>query len=261
MTSPGKSNGLLRALVGLLLFGAAFGYVEAAVVVYLRGLYEPLHQRLHPDRPADDLFPILTLDQLEEAGPPYLRCLGTELAREAATLLMLAGVALTLGRGFREWLAAFGIAFGIWDIFFYLSLKALLDWPASLGTWDLLFLLPVPWSGPVLAPLIVAVGMIAGGVLVLWREDRGRPVLPTSRQWAGLAAGAGVVVSAFCWDFRTVMAGAEPAGFAWPIFTLGIALGLAAFLGAVRGGGREMPSPCPIPAARGARKICDTFFL
>ena len=41
---------LPRVLTALLLFGIAFGYVEAAVVVYVRVLYEPLHQQLYPGR-------------------------------------------------------------------------------------------------------------------------------------------------------------------------------------------------------------------
>ena len=41
---------LRRTLAALGLFGVAFGYVEAAVVVYLRELYEPVQDRLFPDR-------------------------------------------------------------------------------------------------------------------------------------------------------------------------------------------------------------------
>ena len=43
-------KGWLRTTIALLLFGMSFGYVEAAVVCYLRELYEPVHQRFHPGR-------------------------------------------------------------------------------------------------------------------------------------------------------------------------------------------------------------------
>ena len=79
-----------------------------------------------------------------------------EIGREAATMLMLAAIALAVARNTRQWTAAFAIAFGVWDIVFYACLKLLLGWPASLFTWDILFLIPVPWVGPVLAPVLIS---------------------------------------------------------------------------------------------------------
>ena len=55
------------------------------------------------------------------------------------------------------------IVFGAWDLSFYASLKVLIGWPASLMTWDLLFLIPVPWVGPVLAPSIVSITLVPVG--------------------------------------------------------------------------------------------------
>jgi hypothetical protein len=217
---------LARVLTALLLFGVSFGYVEAAVVVYLRALLEPEQ----PSLAQGELFPLKTKDQLEAAGRPYLRWLATEVAREAATLAMLAAVALALARSFREWFAAFLAVFGIWDIFFYLFLKVLLDWPASLLTWDLLFLLPVPWVGPVLAPVLVALSMIVAGVLVLWREASGRPVRSNWPHWLALCLGGLLIVTAFCWDYRNILAGGEPNPFNWPLFLLGVGVGLTSFL-------------------------------
>src|SRR5262249_41148126 len=155
----------------LVLFGTSFGYVEAAVVVYLRAHYEALHQRLHPERTPGDYFPILTLEQLHAAGPEYARFLYTELVREVATMLMLAAVSICVAGNFRQWLAAFMVAFGVWDLAYYLSLTLLIGWPDSLFDWDLLFLLPVPWAGPVWAPVAVALVMVGAGGVLLWRES------------------------------------------------------------------------------------------
>lgn len=231
--APQRMPGLLRVLAALLLFGVSFGFVEAAVVVYLRPLYQPLHGR-HPDA----LFPLATLEQLK-ARPEYLRWLYTELAREGATLLMLAAVALAGARSFRQWFAAFVVVFGIWDVFFYVFLKVLLDWPADLGTWDLLFLLPVPWVGPVLAPLLVALSMIVCGMIALWREAIGQPLRLTGWHWLVLVAGGVVLVTAFCWDWRNTTAGGVPNPFHWPLFAVGLALGLASFGHALRAGTRD----------------------
>src|SRR5947209_5559288 len=106
-----RGTGLVRPLAALLAFAVSFGYAEAAVVVYVRGLYEPLHRRLYPAAPADALYPLVSPGQLAAAGPDYPRWLRTELAREGATLAMLAAVALAVAGTGRAWLAAFLAAF------------------------------------------------------------------------------------------------------------------------------------------------------
>jgi hypothetical protein len=74
--------------------------------------------------------------------------LKTEVIREAATMVMLASVGLAVAWNFNTWVAAFVIAFGVWDICYYVFLKLLFDWPRSLLEWDLLFLIPLPGSVP-----------------------------------------------------------------------------------------------------------------
>src|SRR5206468_746926 len=99
-----------------------------------------------------------------------------------------------------EWAAAFVITFGTWDITFYIFLKLLLDWPASLFTWDILFLIPVPWIGPVLAPVLVSAVMIAAGVWHLRGKAQGTPVRIGAAHWSGIMAGAAVIVISFAMD-------------------------------------------------------------
>jgi len=225
-----------RVLIALVLFGVSFGYVEAAIVVYLRALYEPLRQRIEPDRPVGELFPLIRLDQLQAEGPLHIRRLATELGREAATLIMLATIALAMSRNGREWFAGFMITFGVWDIFYYVFLKVLLDWPRSLLTWDILFLLPVPWVGPVISPVIVAVSMIAGGVILLWRESLGRPVGLNLLHWTLIVSGALMIILAFCWDYRNTASGGDPNPFNWGLFAAGEVVGFSSFLHALSWG-------------------------
>jgi hypothetical protein len=223
-----------RVLV-LVIFGLAFGYLEAAVVVYLRHLSEPARVSYYPDTTAADLFPILTPTELRMAdGGELWRLFPVEIAREAATLIMLAAIACLAGTNGIQRLAAFVVAFGIWDIAFYLSLKILIGWPASLLTWDLLFLLPVPWSGPVLAPAIVSCSMISGGILVLRQESRGQAVRLGATDWAGIFVGAFVIFVSFTWDYRTVLAGHMPHPYEWPLFALGEVISLGSFLRGLR---------------------------
>src|SRR5207248_2543256 len=153
----------------------------------------------------------------------------TELFREFATLAMLGSVALIAARQMREWVAAFLVCFGIWDIVFYLSLKMLLDWPPSLLTWDILFLLPVPWVGPVITPILVSVSMTGAGLIVLWREHHDKPVYITRSRWALILLGGVMIVGAFVWDFRNTAQGGNPNPFNWILFFAGELTGVAGF--------------------------------
>lgn len=108
-------------------------FLESAVVVYLRAIY-------YPD---GNLFPMKLIEG---------RIAVTELWREAATMVMLITVAVIVSKRAIERFAWFIYAFAIWDIFYYVFLYFLLGWPQSLLTWDILFLIPVTWTGPVLAP-------------------------------------------------------------------------------------------------------------
>jgi hypothetical protein len=225
---------LLRALVALLLFGVAFGYLEAAVVSYLRILHEPARRHYYPNRKPGQLFPLLTLDQLRAAGQEQQGTLVIEIGREAATMLMLAAIALAVARNGREWTAAFAIAFGVWDIVFYACLKLLLGWPASLFTWDILFLIPAPWVGPVMAPVLVSLVMIGAGIRCLWREASGRPLHVGPWNAGGVLIGALTIVLSFTLDYRNIMAGGLPRPFHWEVFGLGMAIGAASYWQAAR---------------------------
>jgi hypothetical protein len=215
-----------RIAAALILFGISFGYVEAAIVVYLRTLYEPLRAQIYPQAKPDDVFPLIRLDQLKAAGRQHAKLLAIEVGREAATLVMLAGAGLAISRSNGQWLAGFAIAFGVWDIAFYAFLKLLIDWPASLFTWDLLFLIPVPWAGPVLAPVIVSATMIVCGFTYLKRPL----TRPTQwGDWLSVCAGGLIVILSFTLNYHDLMAGGTPNAFAWWLFAAGEALGLLAF--------------------------------
>jgi len=184
-------------------------------VVYLRALGGPV--RTAAGLP-DDLFPLVKTSQLG----PHLPIVKTEVIREAATIVMLATVAAAATRTFPGWLAAFSIVFGAWDLSFYAALKALLGWPPSFMTWDLLFLIPVPWVGPVLAPSIVSVTLVLGGIWGLMREPRRVDWIT----WGLLIAGGATVFASFVWDWRYIVDGGYPRWFPWALFWAGEAAGM-----------------------------------
>ncbi len=217
----------LRPIAILLLFATAFGYLEAAVVSYLRILHEPARRHFYPNRPSGELFPLLTLERVGVVG--QRQTLLIEIGREAATMMMLAAIALAVAGNARQWAAAFAIAFGVWDIVFYAGLKLLLGWPASLFTLDILFLIPVPWVGPVIAPVLVSIAMITGGIWCLCREAAGTPLRIGRWNITGVLLGALVIVLSFTLDYRNIMAGGMPHPFHWGVFGLGLGIGAVSY--------------------------------
>ncbi len=236
-------------LMAAVLFATAFGYVEAAVVVYLRVVYQPIHQGLHPNNAPHDLLPAVTLHQLRARGWEMERQLYVELGRELATLVMLTSVAWGMCRSRREWFALFALMFAVWDILYYVFLWLTIGWPPSLLTWDILFLLPVIWTGPVIAPMLVSCGLILGSVWALVREGRNRPLRLPLWCWLGMIAAGLVVIVAFCWDWRTVQAGGVPESFRWDVFLGGLFSGLAIFFLGVVHDRKKTARSSPVLAA------------
>lgn len=215
------------------LFSVAMAFLEAAVVVYLRQIYYP----------GGFTFPLTSM-------PPW--AMGVEMLRELATLVMLASVAGATSRSFSSRLAYFLYCFGVWDIFYYLWLKLLLDWPPSVMTWDILFLIPIAWAGPVLAPIVVSLTMIAlAGALLPSARAGVRPAM-SRKEWAVLLVGASLVFIAFVWEysrlavtsglfrdspgtgkvrgFLDAVSSHIPSDFNWPLFVLGELLILCAVI-------------------------------
>lgn len=200
-------------------YASAMAYLESAVVVYL--------QRALSMSPST-LFPLR--DQATLGGLASI-----EAGREVATIVMLVAVGWLAGRRSLERLAWTCVAFGIWDIGYYFWLWVFIGWPSSLGTTDLLFLIPVPWVAPVLAPLLVSLALIIFGLLVARRLRSGRSFVPNSKHWLLLIAGGLVVILSFTLDSGNIRRGGMPTSFAWPVFAVGMvmaSLGAVALLGA-----------------------------
>jgi hypothetical protein len=159
-----------------------------------------------------------------------------EVGREACTMVMLATVGIAAGRTNVGKLAFFLFLFGVWDIFYYIWLKVFLNWPPSLLTWDVLFLIPVPWVGPVLAPVSVACTMIGMALIMLRLEDRG-PVLPAGTTvWLAQVVAALIIIVSFTMDViprldarGTLLAQWVPTTYRWEMLLLGLVLSIGTF--------------------------------
>ena len=199
-----------RTLTWAAVFALAFGYLEGAVVVYLRRLVYPDGFR----------FPLVALD------PELVRI---EIAREAATILMLLGAAALASADRVRRFGVFAFCFGLWDLGYYAALKLLLDWPASLLDWDVLFLIPLPWLSPVLAPVLVSLALIgAGAALAGQPEGRDWSFLRPRDWWIETAAGL-VIIASFLGSLPAVRDGAVPTSYPWWLFLVGWLGGLGWF--------------------------------
>ena len=187
------------------LYAIAMAAVESAVVVYLRAQ----HTGAAP------------LSVLQYELPSHL--LTIEIAREAATLLMLIAVAAIAGRNAWEGFLYFAFAFGLWDICYYVWLWVFIGWPPSLLTWDVLFLIPVPWIGPVLAPVIVSLCLVGGALWLLSRPERRL----SRRAWALGTFGCAIVLLSFMIDHNYVFEATDPPRFRWELFWAGILVALS----------------------------------
>jgi hypothetical protein len=159
------------------------------------------------------------------------------VGREAATLVLILTGAWLFGNIRQERIAYFLIIFAIWDIFYYVWLKVLLGWPATLLDWDILFLIPMVWASPVLYPVLVSLAMFAFAVAILYRCAQGRPLTVTYTDWLGWSASLLIIVVSFCLGGTHIAEPDYAQCFPWPLFAGGFALGIVFCARSLRGRG------------------------
>lgn len=177
---------ILKTYIYITLFAIAMGYMESAVVVYLRELYYP--------------------DGFNFPLKPIGQTIGiTEILREAATLIMLITAGILTGRTKTEKFGFFIYCFAIWDIFYYIFLKLLLGWPESLMTWDILFLIPTTWVGPVIGPVINSLTMILLAILISHFTNLRIKTKISMKEWLLFITGSVVIIISYVEDYLDFM--------------------------------------------------------
>ncbi len=197
----------------VVIYAMAMAWVESAVVFYLRSM----------------------IDRIEPYQPNPLPIIGgfasVELPREFATMVMLFAVGCLAGKTWRARIGYAVVAFGVWDIFYYVFLKIICDWPHSLLDWDILFLLPMPWWGPVIAPVLISLLMILWGTFATQFERD--PISPLSNWRAWILNFAGVVLALYVFMSDAISVSlrgldairtALPEKFNWPLFNFALLL-------------------------------------
>ena len=189
------------------LLSIAFAYIESAIVVYLREIYYPNGFE----------FPLKIL--INKVA--YI-----EIGRELATIVLLFSIAFIAGKNLKERVNYFFFTFGVWDIFYYIWLKVFLNWPSSLMTWDILFLIPVPWTSPVLAPVLVSLFFILISFFLLRLESLGKSVTFCAFDIGAVLLSFFFIILSFTLDFKMILKGGIPSYFNWYLFAGAIVLGV-----------------------------------
>ncbi len=180
------SMNLRNKIITITAFAVAMAFLETAVVVYMREILYPGGFR----------FPL---------SPVPVDLAVTELLREVATMVMLVTIAVLAARRFSTGFAWFLYSFAVWDIFYYVFLWLLLGWPESILTWDVLFLIPTTWTGPVLSPVLVSLTMILLAMVILVQDQKGKDTRILAREWGGLILGSLVLILGFVFDYSRHM--------------------------------------------------------
>jgi hypothetical protein len=222
-TSAEPLKTTMTRFVIAVIFSIAFAYIESAVVVYLRVIF-------HPD---GFTFPLSNVDTILQ----HKAILLTEIGREAATIVLILTAAWLFGRNLRQRFAYFLTIFAVWDIFYYVwlkvfsaCLKAIPDWPVSIMDWDILFLIPIAWAGPVVAPVLASIVMLVFAMIILYRDCCGRPIRASRIDWIGFIAAAVIIVVSFCIPGPHIAEPNYQSYFYWPVFAAGLIGAIALFV-------------------------------
>ena len=208
------------------IFAIAMAYLEAAVVVYLRKVYG-----------------ITDLMLSVPAFDPQIGAI--ELGRELATLVMLFAIGWAVGHNLcsREGYAIF--AFGLWNIFYYFWLRVMIGWPNSLFDPDLLFLIPLPWWGPVLSSVLIALLLVIFGTMLALEEVFGYSLRISRFNLVLFALSALIMLYTFMRDALALLPSdlqalsqAKLTNFKWPLFLCGYGLGVFGLWRSIQRGGK-----------------------
>jgi hypothetical protein len=193
-----------KKLLSVSIFIIAMAYLESAIVVYLRGLYG-IEVLLRDINLTPDKYTFI------------------EIGREAATIVMLVTIALIAGNSKPKKWGYFFLSFGLWDIFYYIWLYILIQWPQSLLEWDILFLIPLPWWGPVLSPVLISLLLISIGYLLIGEVK----FKITGLDWSIIILSIVILLFTFVEDsINIILTGVgditqiKPAKFNWALFLI-----------------------------------------
>ena len=125
------------------IFGAIFGFVEAAAIIYIRSAgFQNFSSKVYQQ---PEIFSHL----------PH-NFLILENFRELGTIAMIICMAFAVAKNFTSRLIIFLWIFSFGFLFFYLSMLIIIKWPSSFLSIDFIGSFPAPWYAPVYFPVAIS---------------------------------------------------------------------------------------------------------
>ena len=100
-------------------------------------------------------------------------------------------------------------------------------WPIDL---DILFLIPIPWIGPVIAPMSIAVLLVPGGFTIAYLNHHGRTFTVPKASWLLAFLGAAIILTSFMKDFGATFRQQMPEPYSYWMLLGGEVLFIISFL-------------------------------
>ena len=211
----------VRKFIAVTIYAIAMGYLESAVVIYLR-------QTAFGSSPNGSLqdFQVFPIRFLE----PKLGAV--EFVREAATIIMLLAVGYLAGKNRFRQIMFFVYSFAVWDIFYYMFLRLFTGWPSSLGDFDVLFLIPVIWVSPVVCPILISLLLTFASAILIFLSTKSENVRINTINLCFFLLGSGIEFYSFTGQIFRILFQQGPKGletfsptsFNWPLFFVGYLL-------------------------------------
>lgn len=202
---------LIERFAAVLIYSVAMGFLESAVVIYLRETTFGNSVQVFP---------------MQLIAPQLAR---VEIIREAATIIMLLAIGYLAGKNiFQKWMF-FVFSFAIWDVFYYFFLAILTGWPNSFGNFDVLFLIPIVWLSPVAAPILISLLLTTASTMLIYISENAEGVKIDLAKFGIFSLGAAIDFYSFTeQSFRIMISqgqkgleGFSPVSFDWLSFWVG----------------------------------------
>lgn len=222
----------MKRIAAVSIYAAAMGYLESAVVIYLRELAFGNSVQVFPLRYFEPQLGLL------------------EIGREVATIVMLLSVSYLAGRSrLQKWMF-FVYSFAIWDIFYYIFLRIFTGWPSSLYNFDVLFLIPVIWIGPVLSPVLISLLLAVSSLTIILLREKSENIRIGLVDFGAFSLGSLIVFYSFTEQIFYILLSVGPKGmenftpksFDWLSFSIGYLIMCASAVKTIKDSYHKMKS-------------------
>ncbi|MBE0447226.1 MAG: hypothetical protein IBX64_03845 [Actinobacteria bacterium] len=171
-----KSRKAKARLTSLITIATSVAFLHAASAFYLREVYNI--KTLAPSwgiAKGDIIFSVGDLMILKNDVALKIlvdtTLLTTEQIRLAAILMLVLAMVYNIGKSWFDRVSLFLFVVGLWGVLYYAFLFALLRWPDSLLSKDVITLFPLPVIVPVYIPLLFSLLVLVGSTFLVFKKN------------------------------------------------------------------------------------------